>query len=268
MKPRPILAATLAALVIGPAVPAAAQDDAGRLRSLRDRLASLEARARSGAVGVLPGPSGPGAPRWLVVDPADVRNQLAALVLAGEMTEAEMAVRASRIERGFDDGLARLRRALADVEARTGPGDAPAARPAPDRPPARVERPDPTPAPDRTPPSAAGRSEAWTFHLTGVGGTGEGKALASLSGRLDLTIDAGGGASGTVSWEGGSVADPSVDGSVRDRRVLLRFDVPGGAGEAVLTGIVDATGKHVNGRYRVTSGSSVVQRGSWRASRP
>lgn len=264
------LLATLALLLPGVA---RAQD--ADLASARQRLATLKARAESGEVGVLPGPSGTGAPRWVVVDPADVRGQLAALVASGEISADEMERRTGEVRRRFDEGREIVERALADLDARIGsapPPRAASSTPSTPTPPTRTPQPARTPpaeptATTATPPAATGRTETWSVRLTGVGGTGGEMALSSLEGRLELTIASDGATTGRVSWEGRPVSDPAVEGSVLGRRVLLRFAGPDGKGRTTLTGIADATGKHVNGQYRVTSGSTILLRGSWSATR-
>lgn len=237
-------------------------DRSESLRSLQERLLALRERATRGEVGLL-ADADPDGPPWLVVDPRDVRNQLALLRLADEIDDAQMSAMASETRRRFATGLRRLNETLAEVELRIRrDGERPTAAESP------VNRPrgDPTGDPPPRDRPAASAAQTWEIHLTGVGGSAEDRSLASLSGRLELAVAADGTASGRlIADRDGKPSD--VEGSIRDRRVLLRLDLPGGAGEAVLTGMLDATGRHLNGRYRAGSGDETAARGSWRATR-
>lgn len=257
-----VSATALAALLAPLSGHAQEADRAESLRSLQESLLALRERAVRGEVGLL-ADADPDGPAWLVVDPRDVRNQLALLRLADEIDDGEMSAMASETRRRFATGLRRLNETLAEVELRIrreggrpsvaeAPRDRPAVRPAGDAPPR-----------DRPVSSAV---QTWEIHLTGVGGSAGDRSLASLSGRLELSVATDGTASGRLIADGGGEAS-DVAGSIRDRRALLRLNLPGGAGEAVLTGMLDSTGKHLNGRYRVGSGDETAARGSWRAIR-
>jgi hypothetical protein len=236
--------ATLLLLALSPASSSAQlmgheREELARLDSFAERLEAIQGRVRSGGSGVLPNTGGPpGSPAWIEVRLPDLRQQIAVLVLTGEISPAEAGGMAAALGRGnrlIADELGRVR---ARIEALRKRDLAPAG-----------------------PMGAGPGTESWRFVLTGRDTNLRDSPSFTSTGTLELTIQRDGGVHGTARWDNRGAWDDAVEGTLRDGRLTLEYGSSNSMNRGTFGGQISPDGT-ATGEFRINRLA-----GTWRATR-